>query len=349
MEKIKVLVVDDSAFMRKAITSMISSDPDLTVIGTARDGVEAIEQALKLRPDVITLDVEMPRMSGLETLRVLMEKAPMPVLMLSSVTTEGAKETLKALELGALDFVAKNLDDLSLNILKIEQEIVAKVKAVAKKKVRARPSDSAGAYGNTPLQTGPKLYSGKVSVVAIGVSTGGPKALQDVLPLLPKDFPAAILVVQHMPKGFTGPFAERLNQLSRIEIKEADHGEVIKAGTGYIAPGGLHMRAVKKRVTEVNIELADQPSDLLHRPSVDVMMLSVAQAYAGRCLGVIMTGMGHDGLEGMRAIKRSGAKTLAQDEESCVVYGMPKAVVDEGLADKVVSLSSMAGEIVNMV
>lgn len=347
MEPIKVLVVDDSAFMRKAITSMITSDPDLTVIGTARDGVEAIEQVLKLRPDVVTLDVEMPRMSGLETLRVLMEKAPLPVLMLSSLTTEGARETLKALELGALDFVAKNLDDLSLNILKIEQEIVAKVKAVAKKRIRFRPS--APVSKEIPVFSGSKLYSGKVSVVAIGVSTGGPKALQDVLPSLPEDFPASVLIVQHMPKGFTGPFAERLNQLSKMEIKEAEHGEVIKAGTGYMAPGGLHMRAVKKRVTEVNIELSDQPADLLHRPSVDVMMLSVAQAYAGRCLGVIMTGMGSDGLEGMRAIKKSGAKTLAQDEESCVVYGMPKAVVDEGLADKVVSLSSMAGEIVNMV
>lgn len=347
MEPIKVLVVDDSAFMRKAITSMISSDPGLTVVGTARDGIEAIEQVLKLKPDVVTLDVEMPRMSGLETLRVLMEKAPLPVLMLSSLTTEGAKETLKALELGALDFIAKHLDDLSLNILKIEQELVAKVKAVARKKVsRFKPVTVHHAAPVIPVS---RLYSGKVSAVAIGVSTGGPKALQDVLPLFPKDFPVPLLIVQHMPKGFTGPFAERLNQLSNMEIKEAEHGELVKAGVGYIAPGGLHMRAVKKRVTEVSIELSEQPANLLHRPSVDVMMLSVAQIYSGRCLGAIMTGMGSDGLEGMKAIKKSGGKTIAQDEESCIVYGMPKAVVDEGLADKVVPLSSLAGEIVNMV
>ncbi len=347
MNPIKVLVVDDSAFMRKAITSMISSDPDLIVIGTARDGFEAIEQVLKLKPDVITLDVEMPRMGGLETLRVLMEKSPLPVLMLSSLTTEGAKETMKALELGALDFVAKNLDDLSLNILRIEQEIVSKLKAIGRKRVKSRLTVPMAK--ELPVFSGSRLYSGKVTLVAIGVSTGGPKALQDVLPLLPKDFPAAVLVVQHMPKGFTGPFAERLNQLSKMEIKEAEHGEVIRTGVGYIAPGGLHMRAVKNRVTEVNIELSEQPADLLHRPSADVMMMSVAQSYAGRCLGVIMTGMGQDGLEGIREMKKTGAKTLAQDEESCIVYGMPKAVVDAGLADKVVSLSSMAGEIVNMV
>lgn len=350
MNPIKVLVVDDSAFMRKAISSMLSSDPEISVIGTARDGEEAIDLVLRLKPNVVTLDVEMPRMSGLETLKVIMEKAPLPVLMLSSLTTEGAKETLTALDLGAIDFVAKHLDDLSLNILRIQNELVAKVKAVARHKVRFRPSAPAETHNYASLlQAGPRLYSGKVSAVAIGVSTGGPKALQDVLPLFPKDFPAAILVVQHMPKGFTGPFAERLNQLSKMEIKEAENGEVIKAGTAYIAPGGLHMKAIKKKVTEVNIALSELPIDLLHRPSVDVMMLSVAVAYSGRCLGAIMTGMGNDGLEGMKAIKKSGGKTIAQDEESCIVYGMPKAVVDEGLADKIVPLSSMAGEIVNMV
>lgn len=202
---------------------------------------------------------------------------------------------------------------------------------------------------NSELSLGPRLYSGKVSAVAIGVSTGGPKALQDVLPLFPGNFPVPILVVQHMPKGFTGPFAERLNQLSRLEVKEAEHGEAVRPGIAYIAPGGLHMRAMKRRVTEVNLELSDQPADLLHRPSVDVMMLSVAEIFSGRCVGVIMTGMGNDGLEGMRAIKKSGGKTIAQDEESSVVYGMPKAVVDAGVADKVVPLPSMAGEILNMV
>lgn len=347
MYPIRVLVVDDSAFMRTAISGMVSSDPDLVVVGTAGDGIEAIKQVIKLKPDVITLDVEMPRMNGLETLKVLMEKCPLPVLMISSLTTQGAKETLAALDLGALDFVAKNLDELSSNILKIEHEIVSKLKAIGRKKIKLRSAVLPAVV--PPVYTGPNHYSNKVSVVAIGVSTGGPKALQDVLPLLPKDFPAAILIVQHMPKGFTAPFAARLRQLSKMEIKEAEHGEVIKPGVGYIAPGGIHMRAVKNKSIEVLIELAEQPTETLHRPSVDIMMTSVAQAYPCRSLGVIMTGMGQDGLEGIREMKKAGAKTLAQDEESCIVYGMPKAVVDAGLADKVVSLQSMAGEILNMV
>lgn len=345
-----MLVVDDSAFMRKAISNMLSSDPEIKVIGTARDGEEALDLVPRLQPDVVTLDVEMPRMGGLATLKALMERNPVPVLMLSSLTTEGAQETMKALELGALDFIPKNLDDLSLNIVKIQDDLVAKVKAISKKKVKARTVSGATRFSPEPvIPSGPRLYSGRVAMVAIGVSTGGPKALQDVLPLFPADFPVPILVVQHMPKGFTGPFAERLNQLSKMKVKEAENGEPIKSGVAYIAPGGLHMRAMKKKVTEMAIDLSEQPTDLLHRPSVDVMMLSVAENYAGRCVGVIMTGMGADGLEGMKAIKKTGGKTVAQDEESCVVYGMPKAVVDAGVADKVVPLSRMTGEIINMV
>lgn len=346
MAPIKVLVVDDSGFMRKAIARMVSTDPELVVIGTASDGMDAIEQIAKLKPDVITLDVEMPRMNGLETLKVIMAKHPLPVVMVSSLTTEGARETIKALELGALDFVAKNLDDLSLNILKIEKEIVTKLKAVGRKKVYPRLAT----ISKEPAEIiRSRPYIGKVSIVAIGVSTGGPKALQEVLPLIPKDFPAAILLVQHMPKGFTAPFADRLRQLSKMEVKEAEHGEIIRAGVAYIAPGGFHMKAVRKRPTEVVIDISSTPSDTLHKPSVDVMMTSVSLAYGGKCLGVMMTGMGSDGLEGLRAMKRTGAKTLAQNKESCVVYGMPKAVVEAGLADKVVPLSKLAGEIVNMV
>lgn len=348
MSQIKVLVVDDSAFMRKAISNMLSSDPGITVIGTARDGEEAIDQIPRLKPDVVTLDVEMPKMGGLETLKVIMARFPLPVLMLSSLTTEGAHETLKALELGALDFIPKNLEDLSLNIIKIQEDLVAKVKAIARQKLKVRPASS-GIHHQPVTPSGPRLYSGKVALIAIGVSTGGPKALQDVLPLFPADFPLPILVVQHMPKGFTGPFAERLNQLSKLSVKEAEHGELIKAGTAYIAPGGLHMKAIRKKITEASIELTELPAQLLHKPSVDVMMLSVAESFSGRCLGAIMTGMGSDGLEGMKAIKKGGGKTVAQDEESCVVYGMPKAVVDAGIADKVVPLSKMTVEIINMV
>ncbi len=345
-KKIRVLVVDDSAFMRNAITKMITSDPDFVVVGTARDGVEAIDKVISLRPDIVTLDIEMPRMNGLEALKVIMDKSPVPVVMLSSLTTEGARETIEALELGALDFIPKNLSDLSINIVKIKDHLLRKLKEIGRK--RFVPPKRKAREKVTVIR---KSFEGqrKVGLVTIGCSTGGPRALQEIIPRLPADFPVAILISQHMPKSFTGPFAERLNQLSSINVKEAESGEPIKSGTVYIAPGGGHMGLLRRKAIDVRIRLLSDNGESIYKPSVDVMMLSAAEVFPGRVLGVILTGMGNDGLKGIRKIKQDGGRTIAQDEATSVVYGMPKAIVDAGLADKVLPINEIAGEIVNSV
>ncbi|MBF0487741.1 MAG: chemotaxis response regulator protein-glutamate methylesterase [Nitrospirae bacterium] len=352
MDKIKVLIVDDSAFMRNALKSMISSDSDLQVVGVACDGVEAIEKVLSLSPDVVTMDVEMPKMDGLEALRQIMAKCPVAVIMVSSLTVEGAKTTLKAFELGAVDFIPKNLSDLSINIMNIKMMLTDKLKQIGGRKLRpnSRPVDEPVQYSAPINQTKVVRFSSsskKMAIVAIGTSTGGPKALQTVVPLLPKNFPIPVVISQHMPATFTGPFAERLNQLSQMQVKEAKQGEKIENGIVYIAPGSGHMSLMKKGTDRI-ISIAEN-AEYIYRPSVDVMMLSVAAANPGACLGVILTGMGNDGLKGMRAIRECGGRTIAQNEDTCVVYGMPKAVVDAGVADKIVAINGMAGEIINSI
>ncbi len=344
--KIRVLVVDDSAFMRNAITKMITSDPEFMVVGTARDGVEAIDKVISLRPDIVTLDIEMPRMNGLEALKVIMDKSPVPVIMVSSLTTEGAKETIEALELGAIDFIPKNLSDLSINIVKIKDYLINKLKAIGRRKIV--PKRRRQSCGPVVIR---KSFEGqrKISLVAIGSSTGGPRALQDIIPSLPEGFPVPILVSQHMPRNFTGPFAERLNQLSKITVKEAENEEPLMNGTVYIAPGGGHMEIFRKKAIDVRIKILSDNGDSIYKPSVDIMMISAAEVFPGRVLGVILTGMGNDGLKGMERIKHGGGRTIAQDEETSVVYGMPKVVVEAGLADKILSINEIAGEIVNSV
>lgn len=349
---VKVLIVDDSAFMRNALSTMLSSDPEIKVIGTARDGVEAVEKTALLRPDVVTMDVEMPRMDGIEALRLIMDKTPVPVIMVSSLTTEGASVTLDALDHGAVDFIPKNLSELSINVVKIKTILIDKVKQIARsgmgKKRRIPPPVSRS-------NVAPKIFTvratgeRRVNVVAIGTSTGGPRALQEVLPRLPKDFPVPIIIAQHMPANFTGPFAERLNQLSQISVKEAKEGETIKAGFAYIAPGGGHMQMKRPRGLETIVSISENREEYIYRPSVDHLMLSIAELYPGRALGVILTGMGNDGAKGLAAMKKTGCRIFAQNEETCVVYGMPKAVVDAGIADKVLSIEEMAGEITNAV
>lgn len=356
---IRVLVVDDSAFMRKALCAMLERDPRLAVAGVARNGEEALQQAAALAPDVVTMDVEMPGMNGLEALRRLMAERPLPVLMVSSLTTAGAADTLAALELGAVDYVAKQLDGLVTNITAIQQELTAKVVAAAgaagKLKRRGAPGGAGPAASPGPRVPAPSLSSGTVTatrgskVVAIGCSTGGPQALLDLLPLLPADFPAGIVIVQHMPKFFTKPFAERTNKLCRLEVREAAEGDPVTPGVALIAPGGQQCRLVRRRATTVEIALSPNTEGLLHAPSVDVLMRSVAEVYGERGVGVVLTGMGQDGLEGARAMRGAKGRIIAQDEATCVVYGMPKAVVDAGIADKVVPLPSIAGEIMNMV
>ncbi len=356
---IKVLVVDDSAFMRKALSGMLEGDPRVTVVGAARNGEEGVQKVAELHPDVVTMDVEMPGMNGLEALKRIMAIRPVPVIMVSSLTEEGAKETLTALELGAVDYIPKQLDGLATNITALQHELIAKVVAAAgaagKLRHRTVQRDRPPAVMGTAKKEFVGLTSASVSatrgskVVAIGCSTGGPQALQDVLPLFPADFPAGILIVQHMPQFFTKPFAERMNQQCHIEVREAKEADVVKPGVALIAPGGCHMRVVRRRALDVEIALAPNRENLPYVPSVDVLMRSVAEVYHARGIGVILTGMGQDGLEGMKAIKEAKGRTLAQDEATCVVYGMPKAVVDGGYADKVMPVSQITMEIVNMI
>lgn len=353
---VKVLIVDDSAFMGNALSSMLSSDPEIKIVGTARDGLEAIEKVGTLQPDIVTMDVEMPRMDGIAALRHLMEHNPVPVIMVSSLTVDGAKTTLDALDIGAVDFIPKNLSELSINIVKIREVLVDKIKQIARKSPLRRRITPAGRPLSAPRaqeapQHMPVRTTGdrRVGIVAIGTSTGGPKALQEILPLLPKDFPVPIVIAQHMPPNFTGPFAERLNQLSRLTVKEAVEGEALKQGVAYVAPGGGHMRVARRRGIETVISLSENKEDFIYRPSVDALMSSVAEFFPGRALGVILTGMGNDGLKGMTSLKKSGSRIFAQNEETCVVYGMPKAVVDAGIADKVLSIEEIAGEIINSV
>jgi len=349
---VNVLIVDDSAFMRNALTTMLSSDPEIKVIATARDGVEAVEKVAQLKPDIVTMDVEMPRMDGIEALRLIMDKTPVPVIMVSSLTIDGAQETLTALEYGAVDFIPKNLSELSINIVKIKAMLIDKVKQIARsgagKKRRALSAEQRAAVAPKALTvraTGER----RVGVVAIGTSTGGPRALQDIIPLLPKDFPVPIVIAQHMPPNFTKPFADRLNQLSQITVKEAEEGESLKPGVALIAPGRGHMKVSRPRGIETVVNISEAREEFIYRPSVDYLMQSVSELFPGRALGVILTGMGSDGAKGLAALKQTGGRIFAQNEESCVVYGMPKAVVDAGIADKVLSIEEMAGEIINAV
>jgi two-component system chemotaxis response regulator CheB len=339
---VKVLVADDSAFMRTALTRMIESDPGLRVAATAQTGTEALQKVLQLQPDVVTLDVEMPGMNGLETLRRIMQESPRPVIMVSSLTQEGAETTLEALSVGAFDYLPKQQSFASLDIVKIKDDLVEKIKAAAETS-RRRPARAAA---KSPLAHPRIELHSPPSVVAIGTSTGGPKALQEILPMLPSDLPVGVLIVQHMPKGFTEPFARRLDNLCKISVREAKADDLIEAGVVYIAPAGMHMTAVRRRASQVTIQLSQIPEGMLHMPSVDVMMLSVAEAYQSLAMGVIMTGMGADGVQGMRAIASQGGYTLGQDEASCTVYGMPRSCAEvPGLLKRVVPLHQIPEQI----
>ncbi len=355
---VKVLVVDDSAFMRNALTSMLSSDKEIKVVGTARNGIEAIAKVKTLRPDIVTMDIEMPRMDGLDALRHIMAENPLPVVMVSSLTEEGAKVTLEALELGALDFIPKNLHELSVNILKLKETLIEKIKLLSRTS-RAKLIRKAPPLHRPFRETQPEpmaesrmdraIGEKRMAIVAIGTSTGGPKALQEILPSFPRNFPVPIVIAQHMPSNFTGPFAERLDSLSEITVKEASQGDTVLPGHAYIAPGGHNMRITRTRGLENSITISENKEDYIYCPSVDALFLSVTELFPGRVLGLVLTGMGHDGLEGTKELKKAGARIFAQDEDTCVVFGMPKAVVDAHLVDKVLPLERIAGEVINSV
>ncbi len=367
-KKIRVLVVDDSAFMRKAISIMISDDPDIDVVGTANNGADGLQKVHDLSPDLVTMDIEMPQMDGLTALRKIMEEKPTPVMMVSSLTSEGAQATLEALELGAVDFIPKQLSYVSLDIVKIKEELIAKIKYInGRKRILMSRARNRGVFSGSPATpaTGKKAprkrpaiptpismpassRSGKhnLRIVAIGTSTGGPPALQAVIPRLPKEFPVPVLVVQHMPPTFTASLANRLNSFSALTVKEAENGDRVERGTVFIAPGDKHM-TLKKNGAASYIHLSNEPTSTLYRPCVDIMMNSVEDHYKGATLGVIMTGMGSDGVVALKRIKQQGGVVIAQNEDSCVVYGMPRAAVDAGIADKITPVERIANEIVN--
>ncbi len=370
---IRVLVVDDSAFMRKALSNMLSQCPDFEVVGIARNGEEALRKVASLKPDVMTLDIDMPGMNGLVVLERVMATHPLPVVVVSGSTEEGAEVTLRALELGAIDFIPKHLEGSSLNISTIREQLLEKVKveAEAAGKISSPPATSSCSLGRFstqskkrdrassrgsipwgPADTGRLIPGGRQGtlpgILAIGCSTGGPQALQEMLPRLPASFPASIVVVQHMPKFFTKPFAERLNQLCPLEVREAEEGDEVLPGVVLIAPGGQHLTLEKRGSGKVTIHVSEEPLNYPHRPSVDLMMQSAAKIFGSTTVGLIMTGMGQDGFEGVQAINAVRGRILAQDSASCVVYGMPKAVIEGGWADKVVPLSRMPSEVMGL-
>lgn len=342
---IKVIVVDDSAFMRKSLSMMLEQDPEIKVIATARDGAEAIEKIKTLKPDIVTLDIEMPRMDGLTALKIIMKESPVPVLMVSSLTTEGANATLEALKLGAVDFIPKQLSYVSLDIIKIKDELIQKVKSIVKSKYIRHKIYKHNVEISEELKF--KKVVKDFEIVAIGVSTGGPLALQEVLPRIPGNFPAGIVIAQHMPPNFTKILADRLNSVSKIEVREAQDGDVLKPGVALIAQGGKNL-IFESNFGKKVVKIVDKP-ETVYRPSVDVMMSSASEIFEDRVLAVIMTGMGRDGLEGLKKVKAKGGYIIAQNEETCVVYGMPKAVVDANLADSIIPLDKIGEVIVSIV
>ncbi|MDQ7979086.1 chemotaxis response regulator protein-glutamate methylesterase [Paraburkholderia sp. SARCC-3016] len=346
MQKIKVLCVDDSALIRSLMTEIINSQPDMEVVATAPDPLVARELIKQHNPDVLTLDVEMPRMDGLDFLEKLMRLRPMPVVMVSSLTERGSEITLRALELGAVDFVTKPRVGIRDGMLEYSEKLADKVRAAARARVRqAAPAAHPAAGGahpaaaaHAPLFNNPLVSTEKLIIV--GASTGGTEAIREVLVPLPPDAPA-VLIAQHMPPGFTRSFAQRLNGLCRITVKEAEHGERVLPGHAYIAPGHAHLLLARSGANYI-AHLSDEPPVNRHRPSVDVLFRSAAQHAGKNAIGVILTGMGRDGAAGLLDMRRAGAYTLAQDEASCIVFGMPREAIAMGAADDISPLADMS-------
>ncbi|WP_176513166.1 MULTISPECIES: protein-glutamate methylesterase/protein-glutamine glutaminase [Pseudomonas] len=371
---VKVLVVDDSGFFRRRVSEILSADPTIQVVGTATNGKEAIDQALSLKPDVITMDYEMPMMDGITAVRHIMQRCPTPVLMFSSLTHEGARVTLDALDAGAVDYLPKNFEDISRNPDKVKQMLCEKVHTLSRSNRRfggyasqpaaSAPAPAAPAAAHAPASSlaspaparaaaparpaaAPAAHSPApkrkpYKLVAIGTSTGGPVALQRVLTQLPANFPAPIVLIQHMPAAFTKAFAERLDKLCRINVKEAEDGDVLRPGLALLAPGGKQMM-IDGRGT---VKILPGDERLNYKPCVDITFGSAAKSYGDKVLSVVLTGMGADGREGARLLKQGGSTVWAQDEASCVIYGMPMAIVKANLADAVYSLDEIGKHLV---
>lgn len=347
---IKVLVVDDSAFMRYLITKQLTSDAAIEVVGAARDGIDALEKITELKPDVVTMDLEMPRMDGLTALERIMGENPVPVILLSTLTQEGAAVTIRGLELGAVDFVTKPSAVQAATADSTWQQLLAKIRAAAELNPRQlrlrlgsrRPLTAVSAPPSLP---GPVRSRRPSRVVVIGTSTGGPRALFEVVPRLPGDLPAGVLIVQHMPPGFTRSLAGRLNDVSQLEVREAVEGDILGTGVALLAPGDFHM--VVRQGGRVTLEKTPPIHGV--RPAVDITMQSTAAVYGAATIGVILTGMGIDGTNGAIAVRKAGGYVMSEDEATCVVYGMPRSVREAGAADKVVRLEAVADAIVEAV
>jgi len=338
-ERIRVLVVDDSALMRKLIPAILARESAIEVVGTAMDGAFALKKIEELQPDVVTLDLDMPRMDGMETLRLIMRNAPLPVILFSTHSKEGGYATLKALALGAVDFLAKPKDAAAGHLEQIADQLIAKIK-VAKRAV-GRKLPAAVLEEKPAPKKGTRAALPPRRIIAIGISTGGPNALQFVLSQIPSDFLSTILVVQHMPEGFTEMFAKRLDECCALEVQEARSGDLLLAGRVLICPGNRHIMVRRMPRGDMAV-LSDGPPVNGHRPSADVLFHSVSQEFGLTAVGVLMTGMGDDGAEGLGAIKAAGGMTVAQSEDTCVVSGMPRAAISKGYANKIIPLDGVA-------
>lgn len=335
---VRVLIVDDSAYVRKVVRQMLSRSPFLEVVGAARDGEEALELVEQLRPDVVTLDLNMPQVDGLDFLRRQMARRPVPVVLLSAASESG-EEVIRALDAGAVDVVQKPTALASERVLDVADDLIAKVKAAAGARVRVSPVAAVPAAPAAAVAPSRAL---RTDILVIGVSTGGPQALKQMIPQLPADFPVPVVIVLHMPVGFTGLFAGSLGQVSRLAVIEAQGGEVVRPGVVLIAPAGYHLAFSRRADGTVITRLDLEPSNTPHRPAVDVLFRSAAEIYGARVLSVVLTGMGADGTEGAAWVKAQGGRVFSEAEETCVVYGMPRSVVEAGLTDASVPLRDMA-------
>lgn len=358
---IRVLVVDDSSFFRRRVSEIINAEPRLEVIDVATNGREAVEKAIQLRPDVITMDIEMPVLDGISAVREIMAKQPVPILMFSSLTHEGAKATLDALDAGALDFLPKKFEDIARNrdeATTLLQQRVLQISArrsMMRRAISPRPAaattaktePSVAARGARPVRPTPEMATRfkptgkKYQLTAIGTSTGGPVALQKILTKLPANYPHPIVLIQHMPATFTAAFASRLNSLCKIEVREAQDGDALKAGVAYLAPGGKQMM-IEGRPGSSRLRILDGGERMNYKPCVDVTFGSAAKIFNDKVLAIVLTGMGADGREGARMLKQAGSTIWAQDEESCVVYGMPQAVAKAGISSEDLALDRVA-------
>ena len=342
--KTRVLVVDDSSFFRRRIVEILDADKHLEVVGTASNGREAVSIVEQLRPDVITMDIEMPIMDGITATRQIMKSVPTPILMFSSLTKEGAKATFDALEAGAMDFLPKSLTDIAGDKESSKRVLCARIRILGAKGVanrlpgRMSPAVTESRTSGTRVR--PDLDISRLKLILIGTSTGGPAALQRILSSLQTSFPVPIIVIQHMPESFTEPFAQRLDSICEINVKQASSGDIVKKGRALIAPGG-HQLEVRDSTEGMMIKITPATKEQTYKPCVDVTFNSVAELFPGELLAIILTGMGSDGTEGSRNIKNSGSHVWAQDEQSSVVYGMPMSVAKEGLADRVMSLDDI--------